>query len=347
MVPCPLRGRGPARRTKVGGEAAPFPLRHPFRFHVRRFPNVSALGSLPHPRPSGLSPAAPTGERAEAAQSPPAGVDGKAGPQRRRGGSGGRGGGGGALPPNGPRREAPNLYRRPLAHTNPDVAAGASGRHVRRSPAPPPHWPPVAAALLGAYGAMHPGSCSSPGKPDRRSGPRGGRRGGTKAGQRRVGARGRTNGFITIDPLLSVIESQAGVALSLLTHAQALGAPVTPVRETEARSAGGCGRLAPARECACQATWAWLCRGLAQGTRDSWGLRGRQDRSEPPVCPFHVHQPLSYTDFSAGPPTQFSAGALVTSGLTSPCCGGCLVPCKLVQPGPHPPEVNRAPSTTP
>lgn len=47
-------------------------------------------------------------------------------------------GGGGALPPNGPRREAPNLYRRPLAHTNPDVAAGASRRTYAEFPPPDP-----------------------------------------------------------------------------------------------------------------------------------------------------------------------------------------------------------------
>lgn len=47
----PFKWAGPARRTKVGGEAAHFPLRHPFRFHVRRFPNDSALRSLPPPPP--------------------------------------------------------------------------------------------------------------------------------------------------------------------------------------------------------------------------------------------------------------------------------------------------------
>lgn len=56
----PFKRAEPALPIKVGGEVAPFPLKHPFRFHARRFPNVSALRSLPPPHPSGLSPAVRT-----------------------------------------------------------------------------------------------------------------------------------------------------------------------------------------------------------------------------------------------------------------------------------------------
>lgn len=97
--PLPLKRAEPAQRIKVGGEAAPFPLRHPFRFHARRFPNVPALRCLPPtPTPSGLSPAAPTGGTSRGDPGRPAGADGKAGPRQRRGRSGGRGGGRGRAP---------------------------------------------------------------------------------------------------------------------------------------------------------------------------------------------------------------------------------------------------------
>lgn len=151
--PLPLKRAKPARPVKVGGEVAPFPLRHPFRFHARGFPHVSALRSLPPTPPvSHLQPR--PGQRAEKTQGLPAGVDGKAGPRRRRCRLGGRGGG--ALPPNGPRREAPNLYPLPLAHTNPGVAVGASRRHVHLGPAHPASGPsgsspaPAARGILGA-----------------------------------------------------------------------------------------------------------------------------------------------------------------------------------------------------
>ena len=49
--PLPFKRAGPARRTKVGGEAAPFPLRHPFRFHVRRFPQRLRPPVPPPPPP--------------------------------------------------------------------------------------------------------------------------------------------------------------------------------------------------------------------------------------------------------------------------------------------------------
>lgn len=142
----------PARPTKVGGEVASFPLRHPFRFHACRFPNVSALRFFPPPPPlRSLTCGPDPGNERRRPRTFPQGSTGKRGP-----GGGGRAvvgageGGGGTLPPSGPRREAPNLYQRPLAHTNPDVAVSASRRHVRRDPA---SGPPLAFVRSGAYQA--------------------------------------------------------------------------------------------------------------------------------------------------------------------------------------------------
>lgn len=147
---------GPARPTKVGGEVAPFPLRYPFRFHACRFPSVSALRSL-HPPPFfGLSPEAPTEGTNGGDPGPSRRVRREGGARPRPCRSGGRGGGRGALPPNGPRREAPNLYRLPLAHTNPDVAVCASRCHMHRGPslAPAIGLRPLGAAKQGILEAV-------------------------------------------------------------------------------------------------------------------------------------------------------------------------------------------------
>lgn len=119
-------------------------------------------GPSPHPHPSGLSPAAPTGGMSGEDLGPSRGGRREDGAPAAAGQEWGAWeGGGGALPPNSPRREAPNLYRRPLAHTNPDVAVGASPRHVRRGPAPPLPLACGGRPFPGVSGAQHRGSCSS------------------------------------------------------------------------------------------------------------------------------------------------------------------------------------------
>lgn len=158
----PFKRAEPAQRTKVGGELAPFPLRHLFRFHVRRFPSVPALRSLSPPPPlRSLTCGPDRGSERGRPRASPRGPTGRRGPGSGRTGVGAWEGGGGALPPNSPRHEAPNLYRQPLAHTNPNVAVGASRRHVRRGPAPPLPLAFSGCSLPAASGARHRGSCSS------------------------------------------------------------------------------------------------------------------------------------------------------------------------------------------
>lgn len=123
-------------------------------------------------------------------------------------------GGGGTLPPSGPRHEASNLYQRPLAHTNPDVAVRASRRHVRRDPT---SCPPLAFDRSGSSqepaGARHSGSYSSRTPTAlswRRSRVWGREEGGhPKAGKSRVGMPGRTFPFISTESV-SVIDTLPG-----------------------------------------------------------------------------------------------------------------------------------------
>lgn len=88
--PLPLKRAKPARPIKVGGEVAPFPLRHPFRFHARGFPHVSALRSLPPPLRSLTCSPDPGNERRRP-KAFPRGSMGRRGP-----GAGGTGLGAGA-----------------------------------------------------------------------------------------------------------------------------------------------------------------------------------------------------------------------------------------------------------
>lgn len=138
--PLPFKREEPALPIKVGGEVAPFPLRHPFRFHARRFPKSPPSGPSPHPTPPVSHLRSGPGERAET-QRPPAGADGKAEPRRRRCRSGGRGGGRGRAP----------SQRSPARGTQPLSAAARAHKHRRRrrcvttprAPKPhprPSHW---------------------------------------------------------------------------------------------------------------------------------------------------------------------------------------------------------------
>lgn len=162
--PLPPRGRGPARRTKVGGEAGPFPFKAPSGFTFAVPQRLRPPVPLPHHRPSGLSPCGPDRGTSGGGPGASAGVDGKAGPRRQRGQGGGRGGGEGALLPGGPRREAQPLSAASRAHKprrrRPCV-------RTPRAPRPRPSTP-LAASGRGALRRLrrkHPGSCSSPGSP--------------------------------------------------------------------------------------------------------------------------------------------------------------------------------------
>lgn len=161
---CPLRGRSLPDRLKVGGEVAPFPLRHPFRFHSRRFANVSALRSLPPPTPPLRSlTCGPDPGNERRPRDLPAGADGKAGPLRRRCRTGGRGGGRGRAP----------SQRPPARGTQPLSAATRAHKPRRRrgcittprAPKPRPHWAPAcdtprASRARGVLGiVVLPGPC--------------------------------------------------------------------------------------------------------------------------------------------------------------------------------------------
>lgn len=139
--PSPLRGRSRPRRLQIGGRASDFPFKIPFRFPARRRPRGPALRPFPHPALRSLTcgPGLAAGGTRENPRACPRGPTGS-GARRRAAGAAAREGGGGALPPRGPRREPLNLYRRPLAHTNP--AAAAAVRHdATRRPPPPPRSP--------------------------------------------------------------------------------------------------------------------------------------------------------------------------------------------------------------
>lgn len=210
---CPLRGRSLPDRLKVGGEVAPFPLRHPFRFHSRRFANVSALRSLPPPHPtppvSHLRPR--PWERAETQ-----------GPSRRGRREGwapaaavqdwgpGRGAGARSLP-TAPGARHPTFisgHSRTQTPTSPWVHHDAT---CAQAP------PPLGSGLRhspGFQGARRSGNCSSP-----RTLPAGGRRGPPKAQKSRVWMRYRTFPFISTESFSSVIGTLLGGAvLAGLTH---------------------------------------------------------------------------------------------------------------------------------
>lgn len=250
----------------------------------------------------------------------PQGPTGRLGPCGGGTGLGAGEGGGGALPPNGPRREAPNLYQRPLAHTNPDVAVGASRRHVRPSPAPTRLGPQRRSP--GFQGAGYSGSCSSP-----RTLPAGSRGGQPKALKSRVWMLDRTFPFISTESFLSVIDTLLGRAVQARPHpprvrslvawsdTQALGLPflvlkpaqgLLPSEVMRARSSlppavctrGGAG------------TRALQSKGLAAQSSGPRYLPAFPTRT-PPASAFQ----LSHT-FSARHATQrFSTIGLVTFGL--------------------------------
>lgn len=131
----PLRGRG-----RVGGEksaAAERGLASPLRRHFRSAP--PSARPLRPPRPPRLTCGPGRGNEPGRPRGSPQGPTGRRGPAAAGAGAGRRGGAR-SLPR--PRRAAPNLYRRPLAHTNPDVAAAVTS--ARRAP-----WPRPRRALIG------------------------------------------------------------------------------------------------------------------------------------------------------------------------------------------------------
>lgn len=125
------------RRTGIGGETPASPLRRPFRFHARRFPNYSALRPLPQRALRFLTcgpgwgdqgspralPRGPTGRRVGT-------VRRWLGPER----------GGGARPPGGPGARHPTFIggrsrtqpRRRRASGRPQCAAHARPRPLAR-----------------------------------------------------------------------------------------------------------------------------------------------------------------------------------------------------------------------
>lgn len=153
--PLPLKRAEPAQRIKVGGEAAPFPLRHPFRFHARRFPNVPALRCLPpHPHPlrsltcgpnRGNEPGRPRSSRGGRREGgAPAAAGQEWGP--------GRGAGARSLP-TAPGARHPTFIGG-LSRTQ--TPTSLSARHdatCAEAPPHPSHWPP-AVAVLAARGIL-------------------------------------------------------------------------------------------------------------------------------------------------------------------------------------------------